>query len=124
MSHMSMNKILEASFGETSSKLRASYKKTVQIRPYETEVMEVETELNIENGISGAERMLISAILQAQLEYECFCNLVYKGIVTSAELDKRRRELEDGVTAIKDKAEKLLGKPLDKYFNYLDQENK
>lgn len=113
-----MDKIMEASFGEVSSKIRATYRKTVNIRQYETEVIELETELDMgDTELTGAERMLISAMLQAQLEYTAYANLACKGLVTNTELVQRRQQLVECVQLLKDKAEKLTGKSLDKYFD-------
>lgn len=110
--------IMRSTVGETSSKVRASYKKTVLIRQYETEVIELETELNVERKLSGAERMLISAILQAQLEFMAYTQLGVKGLITQTELDNRKKELETSVALIKAKGEKVLGADLDKYLTF------
>ena len=120
---MSMEKIMEASFGEVSNTIRATYKKTVLIRQYETEVMEVESVVDMgDEKISGAERMLLSALLQAQIEYTTYVNLAYKGQVTNSELIARKEQLIEGVQAIKTKAEAVLGVSMNKYFEHLDKD--
>lgn len=106
-----------ASFGEVSSEIRATYKKTVLVRQYETEVVELETKLTMSKPLTGAERMFISAILQVQLEYTAYCQLAFKGLITNSQLASRKAELESGLTAIKEKAEKVLNKSLDEYIN-------
>lgn len=113
----SMDTILGASFGEASSKIRATFKKTVKIRDYETEVIEVESTLDMgEQQLSGVERVLVSATLQAQVEYGAYCNLCYKGLVTQEELYRRRENLTADVKALKEKAEAVTGQSMDKYF--------
>ena len=114
---LTVEKIMESTCGEVSSEIRASYKKTVLVRQYETEVVELETVLKLDRTVSGAERMLISAMLQLQLEYTAYCQLAFKGIVTGTELSNRKKELEDGINAIKAKAEGVLGKSLDDLVN-------
>lgn len=109
--------LMQSSFGETSSEIRATYKKTVLIRQYETEVIELETTLKVEDNLSGAERMFISAALQVQLEYTAYCQLAFKGLITETELKNRKKELEEGINAIKQKAEAVLKKSLDKYLD-------
>ena len=113
---VTMDDILKASLGEASSNIRANFKKTVNIRQYETEVFEASSTLEIDKPLSGVERMLLSAILQAQLEYEVYVQMAYKQIVTGSELATRKAELENDVNAIKAKGEQLLGKPLDYLF--------
>ena len=90
----------------------------MSLRQYETEVIELETELNVERKLSGAERMLISAILQAQLEFMAYTQLGVKGLITQTELDNRKKELETSVALIKAKGEKVLGTDLDKYLTF------
>ena len=99
---MDMDKIISASLGEVSSNIKATYRKTVNVKQYETEVIEIETNLDMGDvELSGAERMLLSAILQAQLEYTAYCNLAYKGLVTNTELQNRRNQLVNSVMSIK-----------------------
>lgn len=111
-----MEQIMSSTIGEASSTIRASYKKTVLIRQYETEVIELDTTLTIDKEVSNAERILISALLQAQLEYSAYINLANKGLVTQSELDKRKKELEESVALILLKAESTLGKSLRHYL--------
>lgn len=116
---MSMEQIMEASFGEASSEVRANYKKVVNVAQYESEVIELGTILDMgERDITGAERVLISAMLQAQLEYSAYCNLAFKGLVTATELDNRKKQLEGSIQAIKNKAEEVLGRDMDEYFKH------
>lgn len=116
-----MDGILQASLGESSNKIRVTFKKTVNIRQYETEVIEAESTLELnETNITGVERELVCAILEAQLEYMVYVNLACKGLVTQTELINRKRELAKAVLAFKQKAENLTGRSMDKYFNYVD----
>lgn len=110
---LTIEKIMDASFGETNSEIRATYRKTVNVRQYETEVIELETTLKLDKELTGGERMLVSALLQAQLEYTAYCQLAFKGLVTPDQLTLRKNTLEEGINAIKDKVEGVLGKSLD-----------
>lgn len=114
---ISVENLMNSTFGEASSEIRATYKKTVLVRQYETEVVELETTLKVEKQLSGAERMFISAALQIQLEYTAYCQLAFKGLVTDSELKQRKQALEEGINALKVKAEQVLNKSLDEYLN-------
>ena len=111
-----MDKIIGASFGEASSTLRATFKKTVNVKQYETETVEISSTLEMDRELSGVERMLASAILQAQLEYDGYVQMRAKGYVTNEQLFSRRTELVDAVNLIKKKGEEILGKSLDYIF--------
>lgn len=114
-----MNDIMQASLGEISNKLEVTFKKTVLIRDYETEVIESTTTVELDHSITGIERMFITAILQIQMEYMAYCNLAAKGIVTSIQLSERKKMLEEGIYAIKYKADQILGEGvIDKYLDY------
>lgn len=116
---VSMDSIMQASLGEVSNKLTVTFKKTVLIRDYETEVVESTTTVEIDQKLSAIERMFITALLQAQMEYTAYCNLAAKGIVTATELAGRKKMLEEGVYAIKFKADSILGAGvIDKYIEY------
>lgn len=114
-----IDRALKASFGESSNILNVSFKKTVFIRDYETEVIEANSTVNLDKNITGAERVFISALIRVQLEYEAYCNLLMKGMVTQKEFEQRKLSLATELNALKSKAELLLGRSLD---NYLDLE--
>ena len=117
MDSISMDDIMRATCGESKENIEASFKKTVLIRSYETEVVESSTTLELNEPISGIERMFITAILQTQMEYATYCMLASKGIVTQAQLAERRQMLEEGVFALKYKADTILGeRVIDKYL--------
>ena len=119
---INMDSILDASFGESSEEIRCAYKKTINIKQYESEVTELESVVKLNRPISGAERALICAILQAQLEYTAYCGLAYKGQITQSDMTNRKNDLELSVKAIKAKAESVLGKPLDNLFESIKAE--
>ncbi len=116
MENIVIEDILRASLGESGSKIRATFKKTINIKQYESESIEAETVLEIEEGLTGAERVLLSAILQAQMEYTAFVAFLAKGQVTQAEFNQRRAELEGEIAILKGKAEMVTGKSMDKYI--------
>lgn len=117
---LDINSILGASFGETSDKLRVVFRKTINVGEYESEVYEISSEVVLDKELSGAERILVTALMQAQIEYQAYCNLGFKGLVTQTELNERKVELENSVTAIKAKAEGVLGKSLDDYIMFTE----
>lgn len=111
-----IEEIMKASFGEVGEDVRTSFKKTVLIKQYETEVIEAESTLHFDKQLTAAERMFICAALQVQMEYTAYCQLAYKGMVTNTELRQHKWELEAGLAAIKNKAEQALGRSLDNYI--------
>lgn len=114
-----MNDIMQASIGEVSNKLEVTFKKTVLIRDYETEVIESTSTVELDHNVTGIERMFITALLQIQMEYTAYCNLAAKGIVTNTQLAERKKMLEEGLYAIKYKADQILGVGvIDKYIEY------
>lgn len=112
-----MRKIMSASFGEVASELTVNFKKTVLIRDYETEVIEASTTLKVEEPLTGVERMFITALLEAQMEFTAYSNLFFKGLVTESALKQRQKELEQEVFFIKHQADTILGEgKVDKYI--------
>ncbi len=115
--NMNMDNIMKSNIGELSNKVSVTFRKTCYIREYETEVIESSTEIVLDNPVSATERMFISALLEAQMEYTAYVNLANKGLVTSSALAERRKELEQTMNTIKYKAEQLYGVGyLDKYL--------
>lgn len=117
MTEVTMDRIMSASFGETASSIRSTFKRTINIRQYETETLELSSTLDIGRSLCGIERMVISAILQAQLEYEAYIQMSMKGYITSSEFDMRKKVLTEDVAGLVAKGEALLGKPLDYLFD-------
>ena len=116
---ISMDDIMQASIGEVYNELTVTFKKTVLLRQYETEVLESTTSVKLDHPITGIERMFITAMLEIQMEYTAYVNLASKGIVTQSQLLQRKQMLEEGLFSIKYKADSILGAGvIDKYINY------
>lgn len=116
---ISMDRIMNASIGEISNELTVTFKKTVLLRQYETEVIESSTTVKIDKTVSAIERMFITAMLQIQMEYTAYINLATKGLVTKSQLAERKEMLEQSLYSIKYKADQILGVGvIDKYLNY------
>lgn len=113
-----MDDILNAKFGVNGNKVDACFKKTVKIKEFETEVIEVRSSVELPDNASGVERLMTLTLLQAQLEYMAYSNLAFKSIVTENELDKRKKQLMADVDAAAVKYEKLTGEsPYSKYID-------
>lgn len=116
---ISMDDIMQSSLGEISNELTVTFKKTVLVRDYETEVIEAVTSIKLDHPVTGIERMFICAILEIQMEYTAYCNLAAKGIITQPKLTERKKMLEEGLYSIKYKADSILGENvIDKYIKY------
>jgi len=116
MAKLNMDDVMKASFGEVSESIRATFKKTINIKQYETEVYESSSTLEVERPVSGIERMLITSILQAQLEYAAYIQMYNKGYINQSEFTLRKQALEDDISQLTEKATSILGKPVDYLF--------
>ncbi len=120
---ISMGNIMEASLGEVSNKLTVTFKKTVLIRDYETEVIEATNSVEFDHPLIGIERMFVTAILEIQMEYTAYINLASKGIITQSQLSERKLMLEQSLYTIKVKADQILGVGvIDKYLDFKNLE--
>lgn len=120
---ISMDNIMEASLGEVSNKLTVTFKKTVLIRDYETEVIEATNSVEFDHPLVGIERMFVAAILEIQMEYTAYVNLTSKGLITQTQLTQRKTMLEQSLYNIKVKADTILGAGvIDKYLDYKNLE--
>jgi hypothetical protein len=116
---LSMDRIMDASFGEVSNKLTVTFKKTVLIRDYETEVIEATSTVEFDHPLVGIERMFVTGLIQVQLEYTAYISLQAKGLVTQSEMAIRKKSMEEELYSIKYKADQILGPGvIDKYLDY------
>ena len=116
---INMDTIMNASLGEVSNKLTVTFKKTVLIRDYETEVIEATNSVEVEQPLVGIERLFVTAVMEIQMEYTAYINLLSKGLITKTEFANRKEALEEGLYSIKFKADQILGTGvIDKYINY------
>ena len=123
---MTIEDMLSASFnemGENSNKLRVVFKKTVLVKQYETEVFEAETEIKFDKPLKGAERMFLTALLKAQMEYTVYADLYVKKQITEEQYVSRKNDLMQTMSLIKAQAENVLGYSLDKYLHETLEEN-
>lgn len=104
---LSMGDISRASFGESSSSVRVSFKKTVQTAQFESEVYMADLTLDYVNQVSGDVREVIAAIASSQLEFQVLTNLLYKGLVTAKDFTEKSTMLSNQINAFLDKLEKV-----------------
>lgn len=109
MKQIDMNDVVSAKFMENESDITVKFKKTIQIRQYESEVIEREATIKITEAISGIERMLISEFLSLQLEYMAYTELYGKQLVSATEFETRRNELTTIANTIYTKASNIVG---------------
>lgn len=120
---ISMDNIMQASFGEISNDLTVTFKKTVLLRQYETEVIESTSTVKFDHPLVGIERMFVTAILEIQMEYTAYINLTTKGLITNTQFQQRKEELEQNLYNIKVKADQILGAGvIDKYLEFRNLE--
>ena len=118
-----MDKVMQASFGEISNDLTVTFKKTVLLRQYETEVIESTSTVKFDHPLVGIERMFVTAILEIQMEYTAYINLTTKGLITNTQFQQRKEELEQNLYNIKVKADQILGAGvIDKYLEFKNLE--
>lgn len=114
-----MDSIMDASLGEVSNDLTVTFKKTILLRPYETEVLESTSTVEFDHPLIGVERMFVTAIIEIQMEYTAYISLTAKGLITNSQLAERKEMLEQGLYSIKFKADQILGPGvIDKYLDY------
>lgn len=115
----SMDDILGAGFGEVSGKIVAKFRKSIMIKDYHPEEIELTAELDMGKEISGMDRVLITSILEAQLECSAYMNLLFEEKITQAQYDKRIAVLTSEINVMAGKYTKLTGKSADEYLTQL-----
>lgn len=121
---LTLDKLMEAHFGEDNQEIRVSFKKTINTKQYESEVIQLDTTLKLDREVTGIERMAICAILEVQLEYEAYTNLVFKGIVTPTEWVDRGKQLIDAIEPIMNKYQDITGKDFNSLLDFINSSEK
>lgn len=117
---MDMNALLGADFGEKSSRIKTSFKRTIQIEQYNPETIQVDTEIEFEGHMTAIERDTIICVLQSTTEYQAQIHLYKKGLISSDEFIVTRGKLEKLCEDVLTKYEKLTGKSRDTILNRVD----
>lgn len=113
---LKMEDLIGMSFGDVSSEIDVTVKKTVNIRQYENETVEMNVKLKMEEPLSSGERLFVTEAVAVQLEYALFLNMYAKKLVTESEFRMRKEELESAITSIKHKVESVTGKSLQRFM--------
>lgn len=114
--NITMEDALRARFGETSGKIKTKFRKTINTRQFESEVIEMEAELDVGREVSGAERVAIEALLRCQMEFEVYTSLLTKGYIAMPEFLQRKTELESELSTIDNKIQVVTGESLWKFM--------
>lgn len=109
MKSYSMDDILKANLGESTSKIVVSFKKTIQVEQFNPEVVQIDCETEFTGKMSGIERATIASIIQSQIEYEAFAQMAIKGLINSDVYNCRKASLIASCNAMLQKYEELTG---------------
>ena len=115
-----MYNILNARFGESSSEITVEFKKTVLIRNYETEVVDLLSTVKLDEAVDGMDRALITCILNAQLELQAYMSLLIRGKVGQTEYDQRKNKILMDVNSMASRYERLTGRSAGKYLELIE----
>lgn len=99
---MNIGDILNAKVGssEKDGKLSLSFRKTINVRQYETEVIEANLEVPITTDMTGLKLEMIESVVLAKLEYGVLWNMLARGMITQAEFDDCKQKLETSVNVM------------------------
>jgi len=102
-----VNKMLKSNFDETKSTVKASFRKVVQVKDYESETVDLQTEIEFDRVLTVMERVFIASILKNSLEYSAMISLYNRNYVTAPQLNERIGCIKADIDMLMDKAKKL-----------------
>lgn len=105
-----LDSLLRATLSNTegTTEIKVSFRKTIQTRPYESETIDIDSSLLVDNNITSMERMLITSILQLELEYTVYSMLALQGKMSTEEFNKEKVSIENAIDSLKTKASTVL----------------
>jgi hypothetical protein len=118
----SAENILQARFGEAGNTIKAQFKKTIQTKQYESEVVYLEAEIDIDRNLDGMDRTFISVLLQAQLEIQCYQSLFLQGRIAEDEYRRRKYAVEYSVNHLAYQYEAISGKSADDFLAFVNKQ--
>lgn len=92
-----------------SNEISVSIKKTVNIRPYEPEVIEATLSYRIDSPLTCYERMYLLCELQAELESQVFEGLMARGLIQFNDFRERLKASETQCNKSRDKLIEMQG---------------
>ncbi|MEM4385946.1 MAG: hypothetical protein QXD03_05305 [Candidatus Anstonellales archaeon] len=110
MEFLSLDDLLKINLGEASNNIKVTFRKTVNIKPYETETFEVTNEVTLNRSLTGLERFYVDAIMQAQAEYSVYANLYNRGMMSREEFKTKKEDITNFINSVKVKIESLQRK--------------
>jgi hypothetical protein len=91
-----IGEILGSGVKDFGGDISVTFKKVIQVRPYEPETLEVEVVLKAD-GLNPEERMLAAILAQAKAEYQVFSSGYIRGLISLEELKNRTKSIEINV---------------------------
>lgn len=99
---MEFSEIINKKIGKAGEKgtLSVSYKKTVNIRQYETEVVEASLEVPVDVNDTDAKLEVIEAMAMAKVEFAVIYSLANKKLITVEEYERRKAEMLNTIVGL------------------------
>ena len=114
-----LDRILKSKLSSSPSKMHVLFRKVVRTADYETETVELSSDIELDSEVSEIERAVIFNLLTASTEYTLLSHLYVKGTLSKEDFVSGRDGLEKSSEAILRKYEAVTGESRDKILGRL-----
>ena len=117
ISKLTLEDVLGADLGDFTNG-KVLFRKTVQVKDYESETVEVSVDLGSLKEKPAEIRELILAMAEVQLEYTVYSGLVLKQLITEGEYRERKKKNTEYIQGMMAKAVSL-GMSVEDIYKYI-----
>ena len=91
----------------SSNTIKVLARKTINVKPYETEEFTAEVEVEIQEGLTNMERTVMIEILHISLEFSIYTQVYLRNLITQEDFLNRKQNMLDCIMTLCKKLEDI-----------------
>lgn len=100
IANLTLEGLFNMTIPTTSNKIKVTARKTINVKPYETEEYNAEIEVEINESITNMERTVLVEVLHISLEFSIYTQVYLRNQITQEEFLTRKQNMLDSIMTL------------------------
>ena len=100
IANLTLEGLFNMAIPTTSNKIKVTARKTINVKPYETEEYNAEIEVEINESITNMERTVLVEVLHISLEFSIYTQVYLRNQITQEEFLTRKQNMLDSIMTL------------------------
>ena len=107
IANLTLEGLFNMTIPTTNNKIKVMARKTINVKPYETEEYNAEIEVELDGAITNMERSVLVEVLHISLEFSIYTQVYLRNQITQEEFLTRKQNMLDSIMTLCNKLQSI-----------------